>query len=186
MQHTQAQVFITNDTGILLVPGLCGSIGDLSLHSVQSLLGCFKACRTRPLCGAAHVKVFKLRERPFFPWFEGFFSQPGTFFCSHYCRCKAHQHNALPLSPLLFHKHTWGWAHTPHSIIRTQTHKCRRRCPPPSFLSTVYIKAVSNCTLSLIGSVVQCAAVDSDKSFFQSLQECLPTAMSEHTGGEKS
>ena len=37
----QAQVFITNDTGILLVPGLCRSVGDLSLHSVQSLLGCF-------------------------------------------------------------------------------------------------------------------------------------------------
>lgn len=38
---TQAQVFITNDTRILLVPGLCRSVRDLSLHSVQSLLGCF-------------------------------------------------------------------------------------------------------------------------------------------------
>lgn len=38
---TQAQVFITNDTQILLVPGLCRRVGDLSLHSIQSLLGCF-------------------------------------------------------------------------------------------------------------------------------------------------
>lgn len=38
---TQAQVFITNYTRILLVPALCRSVRDLSLHSVQSPLGCF-------------------------------------------------------------------------------------------------------------------------------------------------
>lgn len=74
-----------------------------------------------------------------------------------------------------------------HSDGRTHPTQssAHKRTNAPSLSSTVYIRAVSNCTLSLIGSAVQCAAVDSDKSFFQSPEECLPTALSEDIGGEK-
>lgn len=152
----------------------------------------FKACRTRPLCGAAHVEVFKLeRKTLFFPssGSRDFFHSLRLlllFFHSHYCLCKAHQHNALPLSlPLFSQTHTrTGRTHPTQSSAHKHTN-ADMRAPPPSFSSTVYIKAVSNCTLSLIGSAVQRAAVDSDKSLFQSPQECLPTAMSEDTGGGK-
>lgn len=142
----------------------------------------FKSLRNKaPLCGAAHVQVFKLvNERPPPPppppnspphRFERLFY---LFFTarSHYCRCKAHRHNARPLS-----------------VIRTQTHKCRRRACPlhlPSILSAVYIKAVSNCTLSLIGSAVQCAAaVHSDKSFFSEPPPPPPGRMSVMSEGHR-
>lgn len=86
-----------------------------------------------------------------------------------------------------FHKHTHTHTHPTQSSAHKHTNADSHALPLPSppLSSTVYIKAVSNCTLSLIGSAVQCAAVDSDKSFFQSPEECLPTAMSEDTGGEK-
>lgn len=57
--------------------------------------------------------------------------------------------------------------------------------PPshPCLLSTVYIKAVSNCTFSLIGPAVQCATVDSDRSVFQS-PRTMSAHFQEHTRGE--
>lgn len=61
--------------------------------------------------------------------------------------------------------------------------------PPIPPCSQVCTRAVSSCTLSLIGSAVQCAAVDSDKSFFQGLkgmsaQGCLP-CQRDTGGGER-
>lgn len=167
----------------------------------------FKSCRTRPLCGAAHVKVFKLARKgplslPSLPGFRDFFQSLRffPFFHSHYCRCKATPTQCSPtLSPAFSQPHIGTGVRThptqssPHNSTNANAHANGPPPPPsetppktlPSLLPTVYIKAVSNCTLSLIGSAVQCAAVDSDKSFFQSPRECLPTAMSEDTGGGK-
>lgn len=146
----------------------------------------FKACRTRPLCGAAHVEVFKLASKTLFPpGLRDFFHSLRLFF-THIIAAVKHTNTMLShlVSRFFTNTHRDGHTHPTQSSAH-KTQKSRRACPPPSLLSTVYIKAVSNCTLSLIGSAVQCAAVDSDKSFFQSPEECLPTAMSEDTGGGK-
>lgn len=140
------------------------------MHAVEPGWVVFKGCRTRPLCGAALPECLNISLL----CLTDFFSQPETF-------STVKQHNARPLCHSPVRKHTQGTgAHTPLNHSPTNADMS-----PPSLSSTVCIKAVSNCTLSLIGSVVQCTAVDSDKSFSQSPKECLPAAVSEDAGGEK-
>lgn len=71
---------------------------------------------------------------------------------------------------------------------RSSTHRNNKcgQCPALCFSFTdPRGRAVSNCTLDLIGSAVQCTAVEADKSFFQSLEKWLPTEWSEDTGRDK-
>ena len=147
----------------------------------------FKACRTRLLCGAAHVSQLKL-ERTFF-YHRLFHSKPVP--CSHTCTHTHTYTNTSSHSPT----HHTVFSHSFHTLSHSHTHMqtypiltklvhSHEHTPLPS--TTVYIKAVSNCTLSLIGSTVQWAAVDNDKSSFQSLKNVWPvTAMSEDRGEEE-
>lgn len=175
----QAQVFIINDTRILLVQGECVSVG-LTYKFIQCSvpIGLF----IKPAEQGSSVVLLGLKcfNHPPTSLFQGFFSKPETFLFfllltllplySIPTQCSPTQ------SPALLQTHTY----TPHSVIRTQTNKSGRACPAPSPSSAVCVRAVSNCTLSLIGSGVQCTAVDADKSFFQS-----PAALSKDVGGEK-
>lgn len=91
---------------------------------------------------------------------------------------KAEEQKDLLLRPPSFlTKHT-------HSPTQSPTHSSNQsgRCPAPYSSFTVCVRAVSNCTLNLIGSAVQCAAVKDDKSFFYSLEKCLPAELLEDTG----
>lgn len=118
-----------NDGRIIISPAeeLAAALAVCTVLGVP--VGLFlKAGRTRPLCGASHVEMFKLtpRHTPAPPsTLHPDSPRRFSFLGSHYCCCKAHRHNALPLSLSLFshtHARTQTSWHTPRSVTRSHTH----------------------------------------------------------------